>query len=117
MNIKCVGFGEIEINGKKYDHDLVIDSGEIHKRKKKPSKKYKEQFGHTPISLDEKIPWGGTELIIGIGFDGQLPVMPNVVENAKSRGISLVQRTTPEVCKILAKKDIKKTRAIIHVTC
>jgi hypothetical protein len=117
MKIKCIESGEIEINGEKYEQDFVIELGEVRKRKKKPSKKYKEKFGHTPLSLDEKIPWGGKELIVGTGFEGHLPVMPEVLEEAKKRGITVVQLTTPEACKVLAKRDIKKTRAVIHITC
>ncbi|HVQ01737.1 MAG TPA: MTH938/NDUFAF3 family protein [Candidatus Thermoplasmatota archaeon] len=117
MNIKFVDFGEIEINGKTYDYDVVIDQGEIRKRKKKPSKKYKETYNHTPLSLEEKIPWGGKELIVGIGVEGKLPVMPEVLKEAKDRGITIVRLTTEEACKALAKKDFKRTRAILHVTC
>jgi hypothetical protein len=39
------------------DHDVVIDRGEIHKRKKKASKKFRKAFGHTPLLLEERIPW------------------------------------------------------------
>ena len=117
MNIRCLESGEIEIDGKTYDHDLVIDKGEIHKRKKKQSKKYKSEYGHTPVSLDEKIPWGGKELIIGTGVEGKLPIMSDVLNEAKNRNITVIPLPTPEACKTLVKKDLKKTRAIIHVTC
>jgi len=44
-------FGSIRIDGVSYDHDVVIDRGEVRKRKKKASKKFREAFGHTPLSL------------------------------------------------------------------
>jgi hypothetical protein len=28
----------------------------VRKRKKKPSKKFRDEFGHTPVSVEEKIP-------------------------------------------------------------
>jgi hypothetical protein len=43
-------FGCIEIDGTTYDHDVIIDHGEILKRKKKPSKRFQEEFGHTSVS-------------------------------------------------------------------
>ena len=50
-------FGSIRIDGITYEHDVVIDRGEVRKRKKKASKKFRTAFGHTPLSLEEKIPW------------------------------------------------------------
>ena len=50
-------FGEITIDGVAYDHDVVIDHGSISKRKKAPSKPYRDHFGHTPLSAEESIPW------------------------------------------------------------
>ncbi len=32
-----------------------IDRGEIRKRKKKPSKKFRNDFGHTPLSVEENM--------------------------------------------------------------
>jgi hypothetical protein len=49
-------FGSIRIDGTTYEHDVVIDRGQIRKRKKKPSKKFRDEFGHTPLSIEEEIP-------------------------------------------------------------
>ncbi len=56
MRFEEYEFGSIKIDGATYEHDVVIDRGEIVKRQKKPSKKYRDRFGHTPLSLEEKIP-------------------------------------------------------------
>ena len=50
---------DIEIDGESYDYDVVIDKGAVSKRKKKRSKAYRDRYGHTPLSADEPIPWGG----------------------------------------------------------
>ena len=50
-------FGRIEIDGVTYERDVVIDRGRSRKRKKKLSKKFREEFGHTPVSVKEEIPW------------------------------------------------------------
>ena len=52
-------FGAIEIDGRRYTHDVVIDGGKIHQRAKKASKAYRVAEGHTPLSLAEHLPWGG----------------------------------------------------------
>jgi hypothetical protein len=46
MNFGKFHFGGIEIDGVTYERDVVIDRGRIRKRKKKPSKKFREEFGH-----------------------------------------------------------------------
>jgi hypothetical protein len=50
-------FGSIQIDDTTYEHDVVIDRGEILKRKKEPSKQFQDPFGHTPLSVEEHIPW------------------------------------------------------------
>ena len=50
MRFGKFSFGFIQIDGSTYEHDVIIDRGEIRKRKKKPSKKFRQQFGHTPLS-------------------------------------------------------------------
>ena len=53
-----------------YEHDVVIDRGDVRKRIKKPSKPHRAIYGHTPLSADEDIPWSGSQLIIGTGAYG-----------------------------------------------
>ena len=117
MKARFVGFGEIEIDGQSYDFDVIIDEGKIRKRKKKRSKPYRAQYGHTPLSADEEIPWGGESLIVGTGAYGQLPVMKEFFEEAEKRGIEIVSVPTDEACKIISEKKNKKIHAILHVTC
>src|SRR5438132_10302852 len=90
MKARLVKFGEIEVEGKCYTHDVVIDGGKVRKRKKGPSKQFREKFGHTPLSAGEEIPWGGKQLIVGTGAHGALPVMDEVLAEAKRRGIDVM---------------------------
>ena len=57
MKARLIKFGEIEVEGKRHTHDVVIDGGKVRKRKKGPSKQFREKFGHTPLSTEEEIPW------------------------------------------------------------
>jgi hypothetical protein len=47
-------------------------------RKKKASKKFRDAFGHTPLSAEERIPWKRRQLVVGTGAYGRLPVMKDV---------------------------------------
>ena len=40
MRFQKFSFGSIRIDGTTYEHDVVIDGGQIRKRKKKPSKSF-----------------------------------------------------------------------------
>jgi hypothetical protein len=117
MNVRLLRFGSIEVDGHRYEHDIVIDGGEVRKRKKKPSKPYREEFGHTPLSAAEDLPWGGRRLIIGTGAYGSLPVMSDVVEEAGRRGVDVDAVPTEEACDLIASLDPREIYAVLHVTC
>src|ERR1044072_8077713 len=115
MKVRLVKFGEIEVEGQRYTHDVVIDGGKVRKRKKGPSKQFREEFGHTPLSAGEEIPWGGKRLIVEPGAHGALPVMDEVLTEAKRRGIEVIAAPTVEVCQLLegvkrGQADRKSTR-------
>ena len=97
MRFEAFSFGHVRIDGVEYEHDVVIDRGEVRKRKKKPSKEFREALGHTPISAKEAIPWKCRTLVIGTGTSA-LPVMDEVKREAKRRKIKLVILPTQEAC-------------------
>ena len=115
MKFEQFSFGQIRIDGTDYSYDVVIDRGEIRKRKKKPSKKFRDSFGHTPLSLEEEIPWKCRRLVVGTG-EGALPVMDDVKREAKRRKVELLILPTEEAMKFL-NEHVEKTNAILHVTC
>ena len=115
MRFEAFSFGTIRIDGTTHKHDVVIDRGQIRKRKKKPSKKFRAAFGHTPLSSGEAIPWKCRQLVIGTGM-GALPVMDDVKHEAKRRKIDLVILPTKEAIREL-KQAPDGTNAILHVTC
>ena len=115
MRFEKFSFGSIRIDGTTYEHDVVIDRGDIRKRKKKLSKKFRDAFGHTPLSIEEDIPWKCRQLVIGTGT-GALPVMKEVKREAKRHKIKLVVLPTAKAIEAL-KKEPDKTNAVLHVTC
>jgi hypothetical protein len=117
VKAKLIAFGEIEIEGVNYDHDVVIEAGKVRRRAKKVSKVFRDQYGHTPLSFDEAIPWGGRQLIVGTGMHGSLPIMPEVHKEAKRRGIKIVAQPTQDACKVLGNLRKEEVYAILHITC
>jgi hypothetical protein len=115
MQFESFSFGSIQIDGVTYEHDVVIDRGKVRKRKKKPSQKFRDAFGHTPLSIDEKIPWQCRRLVIGTGT-GALPVMEQVQLDAQRRKIELVIVPTARAIELL-KQQSGDTNAILHLTC
>ena len=115
MRFEELSFGSIRIDGITYEHDVVIDRGEVRKRKKKASKKFRDAFGHTPLSIEEGIPWKCRRLVIGTG-SGALPVMEQVKRETKRRRIKLVILPTVEAVAEL-RQNPDQTNAILHLTC
>jgi hypothetical protein len=109
-------FGSIEVDGVRYEYDVVIDRGKIRKRKKKPSKPFRSSHGHTPLSIAENIPWTCRRLVIGTGADGALPIMEEVKREAQARQVKLIALPTAQAIKEVAKAT-EDTNAVLHVTC
>ncbi len=117
MDVEYPGFGTIVVEGSRFDHDVVIEAGVVRARDKGPSKGLKARFGHTPLSAAEDIPWSRPQLIIGSGYSGRLPILPEVEAAAEERGIVLVVVPTAQACSLLQALAASDVNAILHVTC
>jgi hypothetical protein len=114
MEINKLSFGSITIDGETYSKDVVIANGMVKKRKKGESKKFREEFGHTPLSPDENIPWKCKHLVIGTGHSSCLPVMEEMHKKALKKGVELLVMSTPEAVKHI---NDPETNLILHLTC
>jgi len=103
MRVDHFSFGTIRIDGSPCEHDVVIDRGEVRKREEGPSKQFSDAFGHTSLSMEEKIPWKCRQLVIGTGAYGRLPVMKEVESEAKRRNVELVVLRTSQAIDVLNK--------------
>ena len=117
MEVRLLAFGSIEVEGVIYEHDVVIDAGQVRKWSKKPSRRYRPEFGHTPLSADEDLPWGGSRLIIGTGAYGSLPIRSDVIAQADKRGVHVESLPTEEACRLISALDPRQIHAVLHVTC
>lgn len=116
MRFQSFVFGSIQIDGKTYDHDVVLDRGVVRKRHKKASQPLRSAYGHTPLSLSEKIPWDCRRLVVGTGAQGALPLVPELKREADRRGVELVALPTADAIALL-EEDSEDTNAVLHVTC
>ena len=116
MRFERFTFGSISIDGVTYQHDVVVDRGKVRERSKKPSKRFRAAFGHTPLSVQETIPWKCRRLVVGTGVDGALPVMDDVRREAVHRNVELLILPTSEAIDAL-RSNPQGTNAILHVTC
>ncbi|HHJ51982.1 MAG TPA: hypothetical protein ENJ89_02200 [Caldithrix abyssi] len=114
MEVQSLEFGRLQIDGRVYTEDIVIDGQKIQPRRKDASRKYKHRYGHTPLSAEENIPWQCKRLVIGSGIYGSLPVMPEVEQRAEQLGVELLVIPTRDAIKYLNEPD---TNFVLHLTC
>jgi hypothetical protein len=119
IRARLVRFGEMEIDGRLFAYDVVLDRGAIRRRKKGPSRPARGAYGHTPLTAAEEIPWGprGSRLIVGTGADGLLPLADDLRAEAARRGVEIVAVPTDDACELLEAAPPGHARAILHVTC
>jgi len=114
MKIEGTTFGTITIDGKTYEHDVIIRlSGEVERRKKKLSKKY---FGTSHVLSKEEAKFvfekGCKQLILGSGQMGNVHLSPEAEAYFANKGCE----PTPEAIRIFNKSHEKKV-GLFHVTC
>ena len=119
MPINATTFGTITINGKTYDHDVIIRlSGVVEKRRKRLSK---EMYGtsHVVSKAEAKFVFEDDceLLIVGAGQDGNVRLSPEASEYFDKKHCRVVLQRTPEAVLTYNKSPKKKKAALMHVTC
>ena len=114
MPIDSYQFGEIVIDGKKYDQDIIIFEKEVFSS-------WRRQEGHLLSKEDlskvlEKKP---EILIIGSGAAGFMKVPDGVKNFIETQGIECLVFNTKEACEKFnkLKSSGKKVVAALHLTC
>ena len=118
MEIESTSFGTITIDGKIYEHDVLIRlSGEVMKRKKKLSKKY---YGTSHVLSKDEAKFvfekGCEKLIIGSGQMGNVHLSPEAEAYFAKKGCEVLLQPTPEAILVFNKSHAKKI-GLFHVTC
>ncbi len=118
MEIENTQFGNITIDGRTYEHDVVIRlSGEVVKRKKKLSKKY---YGTSHMMSKDEAKFvfekGCEQLIVGSGQMGNVQLSPEAEAYFAKKGCKVLLQPTPEAIRVFNKSHAKKI-GLFHVTC
>ena len=118
MSIENTEFGRITIDGKTYDHDVIIHlSGEVTKRHKKLSK---EEYGTSHIiskaEAEDVLEKGCNQLIVGSGQQGNVRLSPEARAYFDKKGCQVILQPTPEAIRLFNESRKKKV-GLMHVTC
>jgi hypothetical protein len=118
MEIGGTTFGTITIDGKTYEHDVIIRlSGEVVKRKKKLSKKY---YGTSHVLSKDEAKFvferGCEQLILGSGQIGNVHLSPEAEAYFAKKGCEVLLQPTPEAIGVFNRSHAKKI-GLFHVTC
>jgi hypothetical protein len=116
MEIEGTTFGTITIDGKTYEHDVIIRlSGEVARRKKKLSKKY---YGTSHVLSKDEAKFvfenGCEQLILGSARWAMCIYRPKAYFAKK--GCTVLLRPTPKAIQTFNNSHAKKI-GLFHVTC
>lgn len=117
MRIESTPFGAITINGKTYEHDVVIRlSGKVVKRKKKLSKKlYGTSHVLSKVEAKFLLEKGCDQVVIGSGQMGNLRLSPEAEAYFERKGCEVLLKPTPEAIRIFNQSHATKI-GLFHVT-
>ncbi len=118
MKIESTTFGTITIDGKTYEHDVIIRlSGEVVKRKKKLSKKY---YGTSHVLSKDEAKFvfekGCEQIILGSGQMGNVHLSPEAEAYFAKKGCKVLLQPTPKAIYVFNRSHAKKI-GLFHVTC
>ncbi len=116
--IEDTWFGSITVEGKRYEHDIVIRlSGKVRKRNKQLSKAV---YGTAHIlslaEIKELHRKKAERLVIGTGQEGQVELSPEAADFLSKNGCKVELSPTPEALKLWNKAE-GKTLGLFHITC
>jgi hypothetical protein len=118
MKIDSTTFGTITIDGKIYEHDVVVRlSGEVVKRKKKLSKKI---YGTSHVLSEDEarflVEKGCEQVVIGSGQFGNVHLSPEAEAYFERKGCEVLLKPTPEAIHMFNRSRARRI-GLFHVTC
>ncbi len=118
MRIDHTEFGEITIDGRTYEHDVIIRlSGEVVKRKKKLSKRL---YGTSHVVSEDEAKFvfekGCRQLILGSGQEGNVQLSPEAEAYFTKKDCQVLIQPTPQAIGAFNEAHGKKI-GLFHVSC
>jgi len=110
--IESYSFGRIKINGREYQHDVIVYKGVV--------KSWWRVSGHEVglRDIEEIIDKKPEVVIFGKGASGIMRVTKEVVDFFKKSGIEIIETNTQEA--VVKFNELSKTKNIVggfHLTC
>ena len=118
MTIESTTFGVITIDGKTYEHDVVVRlSGEVVKRKKRLSKRL---YGTSHVLSEDEARFlfekGCDQVVIGSGQFGNVQLSPEAEAYFERKGCEVLLKPTPEAIQMFNRSRARRI-GLFHVTC
>ena len=118
MRIQASKFGSITIDGKTYDHDVIIRlSGKVKKRRKKLSK---ERYGTSHIIAKAEAKFlfeeGCGLLVVGTGHEGNVELSPEARAYFEKKQCEVILQPTPQAIGAFNRSRSRRI-GLMHVTC
>jgi hypothetical protein len=115
MKIDKYEFGEIYIDGKKYNTDVIIFPDKVESN-------WWRKEGHSLCleDLREVLGYKCDIIVIGTGMNNMMEVKDEVIKYFRRKNIEIVINTTTDACKTynkLTEKGDKIVIACLHLTC
>ena len=111
--VESYQFGQVIINGKTYDSDIIIFPDRV-------QEEWHRQKGHE-LSLEEInviLAQNPAVIVIGTGAYGRMKVLPEVRQAAEAANIQLIVQPTGEACEIYNQlSQAQRVVAALHLTC
>ncbi len=123
MEFQDISFGSIKIDGKEYDHDVVIFPDGIERRKKSISKKKhgtshkftKKEMKSYIQDISDQIQF----LVVGTGQYDKLHLLRGTKNYLDLLNINYLELETPKAIKKFQEVNINREKklGVFHVTC
>ena len=111
--IDSYDFGQIVIDGKRYNSDLIIFPDKV-------MDYWWRNEGHRLHIQDLKdvLEAKPEVLVVGTGYSGLLTIPPETRKHVESEGIEIIAQRTAEACKTFNRLvKSRKVVAALHLTC
>ena len=111
VNIDSSYFGNIIIDGRKFDHDVIVDwKGNV--IKKQSSHEFSRRDLQDLLLKDPEV------VVIGTGTARMMKIDPSAEVEARMNDVELISASTPDAIKEFNKHaKRRKVIGVIHVTC
>jgi len=112
MKIEAYRFGEIIVDGKVYDHDVILSGSEVRRWVRRESHNASWEEVEDLLELKPEV------VIFGTGAMGVMRVPSEVIDKLRSQGVEVVIEQTERAVEIYNQLSReKKVVAALHLTC